>query len=227
MNHWIDPILGYDRGTEDRRPLTEKADPLALSWASYYVWTKFPERRFAHWNDLEAHPHDHEIAKETRRYYRELLTMRALKSDHELGGFSKDLYDICNGGIMRECHRGMIYRLPYFYVEDTKRQDLREHTQAQPDISQGTLEKSTRGLVRHDRIFQSRRRGETMEYWFHDAETGHAVKWPVDYKNPLRSLVDQHWQSHERTRIHGRWAFTHDTRHDFCHWTLLEPELRS
>lgn len=219
----------FDR-KEDRRPLTEKADPLALSWAAYHVWTKFPNRRWVSWNDIEANDHDREMATETRRYYRNRLTMRALKRTGEPSQFSRDLYDICNGGIMREFHRGMLYRLPYFYVEDTGRASLIEHTLHQPSLDDCPpaflREPRTRELLRHSRIFRSRRSRETMEYWFHDEHTGDAVLWSVAYENPLRSMVEHVWRTQTRLRLHGLWLFGHDIINDFHFWTVTQPEIR-
>ena len=229
---WIDSTVEeYQREQreKDRRPMTEKADPLALSWAAYQVWTKFPQRRFVPLADIEAHDHDREMADATRRYYRDKLTMLALKSNTEPSDFQRELYDICTGGIIRECHRGMIYRLPYFYVEDTRRAELREHTLAQPGVDQSLArfaEKSTRELLPHSRIFQSRRSRETMEYWFHDTTTDEAVCWAVAYDNPLRSLVEHHWKTATRPKIHARWRLGHDLRENFTYWVIVEPELR-
>lgn len=227
-----DTFLGeyeIQQRAQDRRPLTEKADPLALSWAAYHVWTKFPNRRWASWNDIEVHDHDREMADATRRYYRNKLALRALKATVEPTQFSRDLYDVCNGGIMRECHRGMLYRLPYFYVEDTKREALLEHTQHQPDVDKlprVQTEKRTRKLERYGRIFHSRRNRETMEYWFHDTETQDAVMWSVTYDNPLRSLVEHHWQTANPCWIHARWCLGHDRIREFKFWVPVEPELR-
>lgn len=214
---------------KDRRPLTEKADPLALSWAAYRVWQKFPNRRWAPWSDLEAHDHDREMAQETRRYYRNRLAMRALKNTGEPSQFSRDLYDICNGGIMRVCHIGILYRLPYFYVEDTQRASLIENTLHQPSVSdsvprylQGAV---PRQLIRHGRIFHSRRKNETMEYWFHDEDTGDAVLWSVDYENPLRSLVENIYRSHTSLRLKGLWLLGHDRVNDFYFWKVTQPEI--
>lgn len=213
---------------QDRRPMTEKADPLALSWVSYHVWQKFPNRRWTPWDDLEASNHDRDMAQETRRYYRNKLAMRALRSDREPSQFSQDLYDICNGGIMRECHRGMIYRLPYFYVEDTKRAELIADTQSQPNVAvfRSLPETRTVTLLRHSCIFHSRRNRETMEYWFHDADTNQAVLWSVSYDNPCRSLVEQIWRDHTCIKLYGRYLLGHDTTNDFHFWKVLQPELR-
>lgn len=215
---------------QDRRPLTEKADPLALSWAAYHVWLKFPSRRWVPWNDIEAHDHDRGLADETRRYYRDKLAMRALKGNGEATQFAQDLYDICNGGIMRVCHIGILYRLPYFYVEDTKRAELIEHTQQQPSLDDANpaflREQYTRELLRHGRIFHSRRGREIMEYWFHDETSGHPVQWGVAYDNPLRSMVEQVWKTHDRIQLYGYWLLGHDAKNDFYFWKVTQPELR-
>lgn len=217
-----------DHREKDTRPLTEKADPLALAWAAYHVWQKFPDRRWVSWNDIEAHDHDREMAQETRRYYRNRLAMRALKSNGEPSHFSRDLYDICNGGIMRECHRGMLYRLPYFYVEDTSRAELIEHTPSQPTLNIPAYLRRpyTKELLRHSRIFHGRKNREIMEYWFHDVDTNQAVLWSVTYENPLRSLVEQIWRDHTRIKLHGQYLIGHDTINDWHFWKVTNPELK-
>lgn len=225
----VDLDLELFEKERDHRPLTEKADPLALSWAAYHVWEKFPGRRWADWNDLEVFDHDREIAKETRRYYRNKLALRALKGNGEQTRFAQDLYDICNGGVMRYCHKGLLYRLPYFYVEDIRRAELQEHTQAQPTVDNVPpylRGETTLHLERYGRIFRSRRSGETMEYWFHDRDTGYAVKWPVAYDNPLRSLVDHYFRTVERPVITAKLALGHDRITDFQYWVITQPELR-
>jgi len=224
----IDDFGQWER-EQDRRPLTEMADPLALSWVAYHVWRKNPGLRWAAWADLEVHEHDREIARETRRYYRNKLALRALKGTGEQTQFARDLYDICNGGVMRECHRGMLYRLPYLYVEDVRRDELREKTLVQPDLDslpRFLEDRSTRRLRRYGRIFRTRRSGERMEYWYHDEETGYPVMWAVDYGNTLRTVVDHFFDSYETPQIHARWCVGVDQVNDFRYWVIAQPELR-
>jgi hypothetical protein len=225
-NIFLEEHLIQERA-KDRRPLTEKADPLALSWAAYRVWEKFPTRRWAEWRDLEAHDHDRDMAAETRRYYKNKLALRALKSSQELSAFSRDLYDICNGGIMRVCHMGMLYRLPYFYVEDIRRAELIEHTQSQPtlDVPPYLRESHTLTLRRYNRIFHSRKNREGMEYWFHDEATGNAVLWAVDYNNPLRSMVESIWRTQDHVQLKATYLFGHDRQNDWHFWVVKQPEL--
>lgn len=215
---------------QDRRPLTEQADPLALSWAAYHVWTKFPNRRWVAWSELEVHDHDRHMANETRRYYRNKLALRALKATVEPTQFSRDLYDICNAGIMRECHKGMLYRLPYFYIEDTLRSTLIDATHSQPCVADATpdfiTQRHCKKLRKHSRIFHSRRNREVMEYWFHDTVLGHPVMLSVDYANPLRSMVEHVWKSHPSLSLSGHWLLGHDRQNDFHFWKIVQPELR-
>lgn len=65
-----------------------------------------------------------------------------------------------------------------------------------------------------------------MEYWFHDRATGYAVKWPVAYDNPLRSLVDHYFRTQDRFTIDATLAFGHDRITDFQYWIITQPELR-
>ena len=214
---------------QDTRPLTEKSDPLALSWAAYHVWTKFPNRRWADWDDVEAHDHDRAMANATRKYYRDQLAIRALKSQTELTKFSRDLYEICNGGIMRHCHKGMLCKLPYFYVEDTARTELQQQTQHQPALDRwprSLSDKRTRTLARYGKIFHTRRNRETMEYWTHDKDSGEAVMWSIAFDNPLRSLVEHYWNNNETFDLHARWHLGHDRGREFKFWVVAEPELR-
>ena len=226
----IELDFGERERERDRRPLTEKADPLALAWVAYAVWLKFPNRRWAEWSDLEVHEHDREMARVTREYYRNKLAMRALKNTREPTEFERDLYDICNGGIMRECHKGILYRLPYFYVEDTETEALRDRFTVGPQdidvIPAFLLERSTRRLAPDTRIFHSRRRREVMQYWFRDTVTNHPVAWNVVYDNPLRSLVDHLHRTQSTVDLAARWHVVRLHDNSFHYWIPADAELQ-
>jgi hypothetical protein len=214
----------------DRRPITEKADPLALSWVAYGVWKKDPKKRWIEWRDLEVHEHDREMARVTREYYRNRLAMRALRNTREPTEFERDLYEICNGGIMRVCHMGMLYRLPYFYVEDTETEALRDRFDDGPrdtDVIPAFLqERSTRVLAPDARIFHSRKRREVMQYWFRDVNTGHPVAWNVMYDNPLRSMVDHLHRTQPTVSLEARWHVVSLMDNSFHYWIPADVELR-
>jgi hypothetical protein len=219
-----------NRAEKNLRPLAEKTDPLALSWASYHVWTKFPQRRWSDWNDLEAHEHDHAMALATRKYYRDRLMVRALATTNELTAFARDLYDICNGGVMRECHRGMLYRLPYFYVEDITTAELISRYSGLPNpvdnnVIPITQNCSIKTLEADCVIFHSRQRNETMQYWFRDTETGYPVKWEVKYDNPLRSIVDHLHRTQKFIKINAYW-FVKQSRQGLGYLHPVAAELQ-
>lgn len=226
----IENEFGTRERERDRRPLTEKADPLALSWVAYAVWLKTPKKRWAEWKDLEAHDHDREMARVTREYYRNRLAMRALKNTREPTEFERDLYDICNGGIMRVCHMGMLYRLPYFYVEDTGIESLRDRFTNGPRdtdvIPAFLMEPSTRRLAPDTRIFHSRRQREVMQYWFRDIDTGHPVAWNVLYDNPLRSIVDHLHRTQATIDLTAHWRVANLHDNSFHYWVPMDAELQ-
>lgn len=219
-----------EQAQRDRRPLTEKQDPLALSWAAYHVWENFPQRRWVDWADIEARDHDITMAEHTRRYYRDKIALRALSNNNALTAFQKDLYDICNGGILRECHRGMLYRLPYFYAEDVARQELRDLFKNRPAFDQRPVwskhaEKVTMQLAPVMKIFKSRKNSEIMEYWFQETSCDHPVMWAIKYDNPLRSMVDNLFDESKFMRVS---AYKHNTSRsqEFNHWHLSDVELK-
>ena len=58
LSEWMDDV----RDKKSVQELSFADDPIALSWASYHVWQKFPTRRWVNLNEVDAHQHDHEIA---------------------------------------------------------------------------------------------------------------------------------------------------------------------
>lgn len=225
---FMDPLEEQDRYA-DTRPLTEKADPLALSWASYAVYLRSPQRRWVPFSDVEAHEHDHHMAEVTRRYYRNRLALEALRSNDIPSRFRRDLYDICNGGIMRHKHLGMIYRLPYFYVEDTSRDELVSQFPLTPrgskPVPRSIHGPAPRRLVTVGQILRSRSRQESMQYWFRD-ENQHPVVMHLELKNPLHDLAKSIFGTPEQENlVRGRFYITQDPRRDFYYWTLANPEL--
>lgn len=220
----------FDR-KEDRRPLTEKADPLALAWAAYHVWQKWPQRRWVPFDSIEAHDHDLEMAKVTRRYYRDRLTMKVLRGQ-ELTPIQREMLDISQGGTMRVCHMGLLYRMPYFYAEDVKRDDLASHYSTLVPASIKTrqawrpaplLEHQVQDLRPVTQILRTRKSGDVDEYWWRNCED-QPVLWSVVSNNPLRSVVDSLWR---RDHVTVRAFFHHGQvrGQDFWHWYVSGVEL--
>jgi hypothetical protein len=87
----------------------------------------------------------------------------------------------------------MIYRLPYFYVEDLARGELENIFSNTTVLNrQLTVDKETHVLFPVSKIFRSRKGNEFQEYWFR-TESGDPVLWTVSLNNSLRSLVESLW----------------------------------
>lgn len=166
------------------QPLGEKQDALALSWASYRKFDATGQR-WAEWDSDDLLPVDHDMAAETRRYYRNRIAVQALKG-RDITGFQQALYEICNGAPLQVKHKGMLCRLPYFYHEDIARDQLRlEFTAPVP------LPIQPRNRVRLtpvSRIFKSRHSDEIVEYWFQAHDRLYMMN--VKNCNPVRAMLD-------------------------------------
>jgi hypothetical protein len=175
----------------DTTPLTAGNDPLALTVGSWRraVATDYQVR----WDSLAdasrvPTAEDLELAQRIRAHYRGQLTLRALRTGRPLTSYQQALYEMLETQCYQNQHLGMLYRLPYFYAEDTAHEQLRMTCARVPDQREHKLCREIRVLTPLREILRSRRQKETMEYWFVDAQ-GHGAAWMVGLGNPLRSLV--------------------------------------
>ena len=205
--------------------VTFSDDPIALSWASYRVWTKFPARRWVDLKDVEAFEHDRAIAADTRRYYRDKIMMQTLKG-RPLSDYQKILYGIVSGEapIMSD-HIGIIMKLPYFYVEDSTLADVFSKTTGL-ESRENVAETRSDTITPVAKILSSRRRHESYQYWFADSQ-GHTTLWSVLSNNPLRSLVDSLFARNETLKIKAHWHYKQHFPSDRVHWNLGNVELVS
>lgn len=201
-------------------------DPIALSWASYAIWKKYPNRRWVNLNDVEAHPHDREIAAVTRKYYRDRFTMNALKGK-QLTEFQQTLYGIVLGEqpILKD-QIGIIMKIPYFYVEDTTLDNIFANTK-----SVG-LEPLYIAETREDEItpcaytFATRRRFESHQYWFVDSQ-GRTTMWTAASNNPLVSVVRSLHERKQPLKIRANWHYakSRGPHSKHVYWNLNQVEL--
>jgi hypothetical protein len=167
LSEWVDDV-------RDKKPVQELAfadDPIALSWASYHVWQKFPTRRWVNLNEVDAHQHDREIAAVTRRYYRDRFTMQVLRGK-PLTAFQTVLYGIVSGEqpIMSD-QMGALMKIPYFYVEDVALDAMISHTHG-VDLPGGyavTAHEQTITPLTY--VFASRKNMESHQWWWTDPDS--------------------------------------------------------
>lgn len=198
-------------------------DPLALSWASYNNWIANQAIRFTPLSDVTPKDEDYSLAEKTRSYYRDKLAIKALKGV-PLTKFQNDLYAMLNGSEFMSDQVGMLYKLPYFYMEDIAHNRVHEKTHTLTKVrGHGTQRIST--LTPIEKILVSRRNAERYEYWFSDVNQ-HAVCIVVAVNNPIRSFVDSIWERHEPSTITGTWfAKCMNNDRDYTYWSIGNPRI--
>jgi hypothetical protein len=99
-----------------------------------------------------------------------------------------------------EQDRGILYKLPYFYFEDTALERLFAMN-APAEYYGNSIDRYTQPcqfqLTLIETILVSRKHGETTQYWFRDDTTPALYQWTIKNDNPLHSLVQsivrQNW----------------------------------
>lgn len=222
FTEWEDDLA---RKRKTSQEVTFADDPIALSWASYHVWTKFPQRRWVSLNDVEAHEHDRVIAAETRRYYRDKLMVQTLKG-RPLSEFQTVLYGIVSGEspIMTD-QIGIVMKLPYFYTEDLELADVFEKTKS---LTQHSIVAESRRdtITPLRRIFCSRKGLEVYQYWFTNS-AGESTVWIVNSQNTLKSVVDSLFNRAQPMEVQALWHYKRHFPSGRISWNLGNVELLS
>jgi hypothetical protein len=192
---WLDEIR-----EEMPKPKTRvfEEDPIALGCAAYRVWT---ENRTTRWMDFEhvtVEAEDREHADRIRKYYQDRtnhILIDILKNGPTaVSEFRKKLSLIVHNQMTEytDQDRGILYKLPYFYLEDTALERLFA-TNAPAEYYGNLAERYTQPcqfrLKLIETILVSRKHGETTQYWFRDDATPALYQWTIKNDNPLHSLV--------------------------------------
>ena len=196
-------------------PVAFKDDPIAMACASYRM---SKEGGFA-WLDLHAatvEPQDRETAAAIRKYYADRLLMAALKSSISTSEFRRKLYGVVTDSYqVKKSEEGLLYRLPYFYAEDTGLDHVMSQTQSASMIESKTV---TGRFTLVKKIFCSRAAGKShWQFWF--VCDGLSVPFMTEIKedNVLYKLFDsltqtpqmfsavihfKHHRGHHRDRVY-------------------------
>jgi hypothetical protein len=169
--------------------LVFKDDPVALAWAGYRLYLRSPGHRWADFDDVEVTEEDRAQAQVIRSYYTGRILMDMMKSKSSTSAFRQKLYGLLIGETgLKKKDIGLLYRLPYFYVEDTELdQVIAETTSAQAPISAATEMVSTFSLIK--RILVSRKHGDYAHFWLRHHQRPEPFLIVVKTDNPLLSLL--------------------------------------
>lgn len=204
--------------------VTFKDDPIALSWASYFVWLN-RGHRWVDLNDVEAHEHDREMAAMTRKYYRDKFVIDGLRGK-PMTPFRTVLYGILCGEPIRKDQVGMLMRLPYFYHEDVTYNEIFSKTVDLPkDQIKKLPQEKTMELKPLVENFVGRKGNEILQYWFTDSDN-HAIMLAVKMDNPLRSFIHSMFKKGEVIKLTADfWCKELHYRPGQHFWQLGNPKL--
>ena len=192
---WLDEI-----GKEMPEPKTTvfEQDPVALGCAAYRIWTANHVTRWMDFEHLIVEAEDCELADRIRTYYQERtqhILIDILKNGPTaVSEFRKKLSLIAHNQMHEYTaqDRGILYKLPYFYLEDTALERLFADN-APAEYYRSLVDRNPKPeqfrLTLIDTILVSRKHGETTQYWFRDDATPALYQWTIKNDNPLHSLV--------------------------------------
>jgi hypothetical protein len=160
-----DDILTIDSQPPEG-PIVFKDDPIAMACASYRLGQ---HGNFA-WLDLHAatvEPQDRNTAADIRKYYADRLLITALKSNSVMSEFRRKLYGVVTDNYqVKKSEEGLLYRLPYFYAEDTGLDHVMSQTQS-ASMTAATAGSCAGKFTLVKKIFCSRAgAGSHWQFWF-------------------------------------------------------------
>lgn len=183
----------FKTGQPASKAVSFKDDPIALSCASYRHWLTHSNTRWLDLDSVVATDEDRTEADAIRRYYRSRIVWDQLKHGGTLSEFRAKLGKLVSGDLeITSKEIGLIYRLPYFYVEDRGLDYVIESTV--DDVTArhrgGQVEPVTAKYRLITKILKSRRSGESIQYWLKSDQCSAPCLLAIDQKNPLRMLVE-------------------------------------
>jgi len=184
---WIDDFANTTNRAKKKLTLNE--DPFALSWASYRYWTQ-GLGRWPSFDILEVQDTDRTKGQAMRSYYHGRLVWDQIKKSRPLSDFRARLSELLRGtDSMVESDLGILYRLPYFWVEDQCHDRVFDH---RPRMSVLPTRHNDRTLDLEliDSVLISRRSRERTQYWFDVSGTSVPAMLTVTEDNPLKSLLN-------------------------------------
>lgn len=163
-------------------------DPVALAWAAYRVYLTNPALRWVDFADVEITAEDREKAQEIRSYYTGRILMDTMKSKNAMSEFRKKLYGLLIGETgLKKKDIGLLYRLPYFYVEDTDLDQVIAQTETAGTMLVGAELVGTFTMIK--RILVSRRHGDYVHFWLRHHRRSEPFLIVVKTDNPLLTLL--------------------------------------
>lgn len=218
----VDEFIASNDGQQENKIIAHFTDdPLALSCASYRAWVKSPVNRWASFDTVIVDREDRMMADELRAYYNARYTMLALTGkqlseyQHKTASFLAGTHKLTTDEL------GLLYRLPYFYVEDCAMDRIVSQTVSVPDPYR-VHSKIDQVLEPLEEVFKSRRNGEDYQFWF-KTSAGEAAVLELRSGNPLLAMFRS---IYKQPSVTFKVSLSVDKyRGKFLYNKLINPEL--
>lgn len=225
INEWLEDISRVATTTPPAQ-LELNNDPIVLSCSAYRSHKFGISPKWQDFNTCKITPEDVELSHLIKRYYRDKIMLRRLKTDTSLTKFQTRLYEILSGSTIYNTDLGLLYRLPYFYEEDRQLDIVRTTSTSLtvPDRTQHHATIKQTKLVRPTvKVYQGRHSNEICQYWWTD-ESNHAVVLNVKLNNTLLELIDSLF-SKTAVSFHGNYYVKLMRQYQFIHYQLESPGI--
>jgi hypothetical protein len=174
------------QGSEPNMVFTE--DPVALACASYRAFLE-TSIRWTDLTDVTVTDQDREQAGQIRKYYSDRILLAAVAAKGEMSEFRRKLYGLLIGQTgLKKRDIGLLYRLPYFYAEDTAMDHVMEQTETVSDLIRPQEVAGNFQVIR--RIQVSRRSGESVQLWLKKDSSKVPYMIASKLDNPFLTLVE-------------------------------------
>lgn len=186
-NTWLEALE-----TKPAEVIVLPDDPIALGCASYRL-AQAGLGQYHELHGLKVEPEDRQQAQNIRNYYRAKITWELLKKTQNqlpVTAFRKKLMGIIEGThTITENDLGILYRVPYFYVEDTE-QDAIFQGLPEYEILQTRAESIEAEFTFHKRVTVMRRSHESFQYWLKAKDSIVPCMTVIEKRNMLRPLFE-------------------------------------
>jgi len=189
-----EPWMTWDRNQAVKKQVTLSDDPIAMSCASYRLW-KESGSRWLEIDQMVPNSDDRVRANEICAYYRGRLTWSVLKGQATVSQFRKKLHALVTDNLdITKDELGILYRLPYFYAEDTAVDEVIAVTDDSHMVSKihglTTPLEITSQFKLLRQVLYSRRACEYHHYWLTSDFDPAPFMIAVDTKNNMASLLE-------------------------------------
>jgi hypothetical protein len=227
-NWWEDLIKESEA---KKKPAVFNDDPVAMACAVHRSWKTHETPQFQELESALIEPEDRDRAEAIRRYYGAKFVEMALRG-RQPSEFRLKLAEVLDGRRqLAESEIGMLYRLPYFYDEDTETDWIYANTESERVLVYwNNLDQLVMPLTLTPlrRVLRSQRSGDAVKYWF-VTEHNYPAVISVAKSNPLNAMMDSLFELPQlkvqaQLKIGTRRG--HNVQDQF-HFDLINPRLLS